>query len=166
MSYYFLIDKNCSKKQKADIIMLLVKKKLLIIIYHNKEYLKENAKNECRKLSEEEKEAKREYGRNWYRNMTENEKNKLKEYQRNYLALKIKMSEKTLKFIDAEVSEKEFHASKQPVALNSVLINKIVVSNQFEHSDKGFKCFIDYTEVNIIRPYVLHCVKWVVHEIF
>ena len=64
MSYYFLIDKNCSKKQKADIIMLLVKKKLLIIIYHNKEYLKENAKNECRKLSEEEKEAKREYGRN------------------------------------------------------------------------------------------------------
>ena len=53
-----------------------------------KEVSKENAKNKCRKLSEEEKEVNREYGRNRYRNWTENEKSKLKEYQRNYLALK------------------------------------------------------------------------------
>ena len=49
------------------------------------------------------------------------------------------MSEKTLKFDKIEVSEKEFHISKQPIALDSVLINKIVVSDKFEHSDKGFK---------------------------
>ena len=48
------------------------------------------------------------------------------------------MSEKTLKFNDVEVNKKKFHASKQPITLNSVLINKIVVSDKFEHSDKGF----------------------------
>ena len=30
------------------------------------------------------------------------------------------MSEKTLKFGDVEVNKKEFHASKQPIALNLV----------------------------------------------
>ena len=49
------------------------------------------------------------------------------------------MSEKTLKFNNIEVSQKEFHISKRPIALDSVVINKIVVSDKFEHSDKGFK---------------------------
>ena len=34
--------------------------------------------------------------------------------------------------------KKEFHASKQPVVLNLVNVNQIVVSHKFEHSDKGF----------------------------
>ena len=37
------------------------------------------------------------------------------------------MSEKTLKFGDAEANKKEFHASKQPIALYSVDINQIVI---------------------------------------
>ena len=40
------------------------------------------------------------------------------------------MSKKTLKFDNVEVNGKEFHVSKQPVALDSVLINKIVVSDK------------------------------------
>ena len=56
------------------------------------------------------------------------------------------MSEKTSKFINIEVSKKEFYISKQPNALHSVLINKIVVSDKFEHSDEGFKYFIGYRE--------------------
>ena len=67
------------------------------------------------------------------------------------------MREKTLKFNDVEVNKKEFHAFKQPITLNSVLINKIVVFDQFEHSDKGFKYFIGYIEYNI-RP-LLYCLK-------
>ena len=33
-----------------------------------------------------------------------------------------------------------------------MLINKIVVSDKFEHSDKGFKYLIGYKEDDIIRP--------------
>ena len=43
------------------------------------------------------------------------------------------------------VSKNEFPVSKQPVALDSVLIKKIVVSNKVEHGDKG----------------ILYCLKWV-----
>ena len=66
----------------------------------------------------------------------------------------IKISEKTLKCNDVEVNKKEFHGSKQLIALNSVLINKIVVSDKFKHSDEGFKYFIGYKE-DISDLYVL-----------
>ena len=42
----------------------------------------------------------------------------------------IEMSERTLKFNDVKVNKKEFHASKQRIALNLVIINKIVVSDK------------------------------------
>ena len=45
------------------------------------------------------------------------------------------MSKKTLKFNNTEVNKKEFHVSKQLSALDSVLINKIVVSGKLEYSD-------------------------------
>ena len=31
-------------------------------------------------------------------------------------------------------------------------INKIVISEKFKHSDKGFKYFIGYKDDNIVRP--------------
>ena len=61
------------------------------------------------------------------------------------------MSEKKLKFGDVEVNKKEFHASKQSVALNLVDIDKIVISAKFKHSDEGSKYFIGYKDENIIR---------------
>ena len=61
------------------------------------------------------------------------------------------MSEKTLKFGDIEVDKKEFYASKQPIGLNLVDTNKILISDKFKHSDKGFKYFIGYKD-NIVRP--------------
>ena len=85
--------------------------------------------------------------------MTEDKKNNQKEYQRNYHAsnkkkiliflYSMKMSENTLTFGDVKVNKKEFHASKQPIALDLVHGNKIV-SGKFKHSDKGFKSFIGY----------------------
>ena len=39
------------------------------------------------------------------------------------------MSEKTLKFGDIEVNKKEFRASKKPIALDLVHVNKIVISD-------------------------------------
>ena len=43
----------------------------------------------------------------------------------------IRMSEKTLKFDNIRVNKKEFHKSKQPIALNLINADKIVVSGKF-----------------------------------
>ena len=64
----------------------------------------------------------------------------------------IKINKKTLKFDSVEVSKKELNASKQPIALNLTNVNQILISNKFEHSDKGFKYFIGYKNDNIIKP--------------
>ena len=64
----------------------------------------------------------------------------------------IKISEQTLKLGDIVAIKKEFHASKQVIALNLVDINKKVISVKFKHRDKGFKCFIGYKDDNIVRP--------------
>ena len=63
------------------------------------------------------------------------------------------MSEKALKFGDTVINKKEFHSSKQAIALNSVKTGKILVSYKFEHSYDGFKYFIGYLhDDNVIRP--------------
>ena len=49
------------------------------------------------------------------------------------------MSKKKLKFDDFKVNKKEFHASKPPIALKLVFINKIVVSGKFKHNNTGIK---------------------------
>ena len=55
-----------------------------------------------------------------------------------------------------EVNKNEFHTSKQAIDLNLININKIVISEKFKHSDKGFKYFIGYKDDNIVRPlYIL-----------
>ena len=56
----------------------------------------------------------------------------------------IKRSEQTLKFGDIVVNKKEFHASKQAIALNLINTNKIVGSEKFKHSDDGSKPFFGY----------------------
>ena len=42
------------------------------------------------------------------------------------------------------VNKKEFHASKQAITLNLINTNKIVISDNFKHSDDGSKFFIGY----------------------
>ena len=64
----------------------------------------------------------------------------------------MKMSKKALKFNNIEVNKKKFHASKQSIALNSVNLNPILISDKFEHSNKGFKYFIGYKGDSVIRP--------------
>ena len=62
------------------------------------------------------------------------------------------MSEKTLKYNNIRVNEKKFHISKQPIHLNSVNVDQIVVSDKFKHSNDGFKHFIGYQEDEIVKP--------------
>ena len=62
------------------------------------------------------------------------------------------MSKKTLKFDNIEVDKKEFHVSKQPIALNLVNVNQILISDKFKHSNTDLKYFIGYKNDNVIRP--------------
>ena len=62
------------------------------------------------------------------------------------------MNEKTLKFNNIKVNKKEFHKSKQAIDLDSVTVDKIVVSDKFKHSEEGYKYFISYQEGEIVKP--------------
>ena len=45
------------------------------------------------------------------------------------------MSEKTLKFINIRLNKKEFHKSKEPMDLMSIIVDQIVVSDKFKHNN-------------------------------
>ena len=45
------------------------------------------------------------------------------------------MIEKTIKFDNIRVNEKEFHKSTQPIDFKSVNVNQIVVSDKLKHVD-------------------------------
>ena len=62
------------------------------------------------------------------------------------------MSEKTLKFDNIRVHKKEFYKFKQPINLDLVNVDPIVISDKFKHSDDGFKYFIGYKEGEIVKP--------------
>ena len=55
-------------------------------------------------------------------------------------------------FDNIRVNKKEFHKSKQPINLDLVNVDQIVVSDKFKHSDDGFKYFIGYKEGEIVKP--------------
>ena len=73
----------------------------------------------------------------------------------------IRVSEKTLKFDNIRVNKKEFHKSKQPINLDLVNVDQIVISDKFKHSDDGFKYFIGYKEGEIVKSLCIICLKWV-----
>ena len=61
------------------------------------------------------------------------------------------MGEKTLKFDNIRLNEKEFHKSKKPIDLMSVNVDQRVVSDKFKHNNEGFKYFIGYQEGGIVK---------------
>ena len=62
------------------------------------------------------------------------------------------MNEKTLKFENIRVINKDVHKFKQPVDLASVNVDQIVISGKFKHSDEGFKYFIGYKKGETVKP--------------
>ena len=55
-------------------------------------------------------------------------------------------------FDNIRVNKKEFHKSKQPINLNLVNADQMVVPDKFKHGDDGFKYFIRYKEGEIVKP--------------
>ena len=58
------------------------------------------------------------------------------------------MSSKKIRFGGKEVDKKEFYSSKQTILLDSVDINKIVVSNKWKINDTTFKYLCGYLNNN------------------
>ena len=50
------------------------------------------------------------------------------------------------------VNKKEVHKSKQPIDLDLISVDEIVISDKFQHSNDGFKYFIGYREGEIVKP--------------
>ena len=69
------------------------------------------------------------------------------------------MSKNKLKFDIIEVNKKEFHVSKQPIALDSVLINKIAVSEISEYSHIGLNILLATKMITSLDRYVLFYLK-------
>ena len=57
-----------------------------------------------------------------------------------------------MKFGDKEVNKKEFYSSKQAISLDSVDLNKIVVSNKFKINDTTYKHICGYLNNDTIQP--------------
>ena len=62
------------------------------------------------------------------------------------------MSSQKIKFGDKEVHKKEFYLSKQAILLDSVDLNKIVVSSKWKINDATCKYLCGYLNNDVIQP--------------
>ena len=62
------------------------------------------------------------------------------------------MSSRKIKFGDKKVDKKEFYSSKQAISLDSVNLNKIVVSNKWKINDTTYKYLCGYLNNDTIQP--------------
>ena len=50
--------------------------------------------------------------------------------------------EKITKFFGIKIVKQKFHQHNEPISINNIDINKIVISNKVSFGKKGFKYFI------------------------
>ena len=62
------------------------------------------------------------------------------------------MSLKKIKFGDKEVDKKEFYSSKQAISLDSVDLDKIVVSSKWKINEATYKYLCGYLNNDVIQP--------------
>ena len=62
------------------------------------------------------------------------------------------MSSRKIKFGDKEVNKKEFYSSKQAIPLDSVDLDKTVVSNKWKINDTTYKYLCGYLNNDTIQP--------------
>ena len=64
----------------------------------------------------------------------------------------IKMSSQKMKFGDKEVDKKKFYSCREAILLDSVDLNKIVVSSRWKLNDTTYKYFCGYLNNDVIKP--------------
>ena len=62
------------------------------------------------------------------------------------------MSLKKIKFGDKEINKKEFYSWKQAIPLDSVDLDKIVVSNKWKINETTYKYLCGYSNNDVIQP--------------
>ena len=62
------------------------------------------------------------------------------------------MSSRKIKFGDKEVDKKEFYSSEQAISLDSVDLNKIVVSSKWKINDTTYNYLCRYLNIDVIQP--------------
>ena len=62
------------------------------------------------------------------------------------------MKIKIIKFGNTETEKYKFHQHKGPISINSIDINKIVVSKNVSFGKKGFNYSIGYKDGKNVRP--------------
>ena len=62
------------------------------------------------------------------------------------------MSSRKIKFGDEEVNKKEFYSSEQAIPLDSVDLDKIVVSSKWKINDTTYKYLCGYLNNDVIQP--------------
>ena len=62
------------------------------------------------------------------------------------------MSFKKIKFGDKEVDKKEFYSSKQAISLDSLDLDKIVVSNKWKINETTYKYLCGYLNNDVVQP--------------
>ena len=70
------------------------------------------------------------------------------------------MTEKTLKFENIRVNKKELHKSMQPINLDLVNVDQIVVSDKFKHNNDVLSILLVAKKVKLLNGYVLSYHKW------
>ena len=70
------------------------------------------------------------------------------------------MSLKKIKFGDKEVDKKEFYLSKQAILLDSVDLDKIVVSSKWKINETTYKYLCGYLNNDVIQSLCVIYLKW------
>ena len=68
---------------------------------------------------------------------------------------------KTLKVGNIRVNKKEFHKPKQPIHLELVNLDQIVISDKFKHNDDSLSILLVTKKVKLLNRWLLFCIKWV-----
>ena len=76
----------------------------------------------------------------------------------------IKISQKIIKFDDIKIEEYEFHQHENPISINDVDIDKIVVSSKLPFDKKDFKYLILYKDAGKTRSLCIFCPKLSIYK--
>ena len=69
------------------------------------------------------------------------------------------MSLKEIKFGDKEINKKEFYSLKKAIPLDSVDLDKIVVSNKWKINETTYKYLCGYLNNDVFNHYALFYLK-------
>ena len=127
MSYCWFNRQEILRKAKER----YCKEKAAEYYMQNEEVIKEKSRNRYKNLLEEEKNKIKVYQKKRCQELIQYKKEALKNKLINLSVCNIIMSEKTLKFNNIKINKKEFHKSKQAIDLDSIITDRIVVSDKF-----------------------------------